>query len=301
MRVPRSVLPVLIAVLVCGPVRAQDDELPTTWRPPNGNVALLTDYGEQDFYVGALKGAILTACPSARIIDISHEVPAYDVRLAAFELWDAAREFPDGTVFVAIVDPGVGTSRRPVILQTAKGNWFVGPDNGIFTIVEREMGPSVYRKITNREWMRPGAISTTFHGRDIFGPAAGDLSCGDPFADVGPIVNDPVRLDLPRVRWEGATLLGEVLFADRYGNLQTNITRASFDSLGVAAGRSVRVEIAGRGETVPFVTAYGEVPVGSPLILVASTDRVEIARNQANAAEYFAARPGSSVRLEPAR
>lgn len=165
---------------------AQDDPEATTWRPVNGNVALLTDYGEQDFYVGALKGAILSACPSARIIDLSHDIPAYDVRLAAFALWDISREFPDGTVFVAIVDPGVGTTRRPVILQTSKGNWFVGPDNGIFTVVDREMGPSVYRQITNSEWMRPGPISTTFHGRDIFGPAAGDLACGDPFRTPGP-------------------------------------------------------------------------------------------------------------------
>ncbi len=282
-----------------GVAGAQDDPQATTWRPVNGNVALLTDYGEQDFYVGALKGAILSACPSARIIDLSHDVPAYDIRLAAFELWDISREFPDGTVFVAIVDPGVGTTRRPVILQTARGNWFVGPDNGIFTIVDQEMGPSVYRQITNREWMRPGAISTTFHGRDIFGPAAGDLACGDPFADAGPVVMDPVRLKLSPAHWEGSDLVGEVLFADRYGNLQTNITRAAFDSLDVPPGGMVEVEIGGKVEDAPVVRAYGEVPIGSLLLLVASTDRIEIAMNQANAAAHFAAGPGAPVRLRP--
>ena len=284
-----------------GAARAQDDDLVTTWRLPNGNVALLTDYGEQDFYVGALKGAILTACPTARIIDLTHEVPAYEVRLAAFMLWDASREFPDGTVFIAIVDPGVGTTRRPVILQTAKGNWFVGPDNGIFTIVEREMGPSVYRQITNHAWMRPGAISTTFHGRDIFGPAGGNLACGDPFTDVGPVVKDPVRLRLSSPRSEGEDLIGEVLFADRYGNLQTNIGRATFDSLGIAPGGSVILEIGDRTETVPVVRAYGDVPVGSLLLLIASTERIEIAMNQASAAAHFAAASGSSVRLRRAR
>ncbi len=300
MKARTAILFVAACVAVWGPAWSQDDPLSTTWRPVNGNVALLTDYGAQDFYVGALKGAILSACPSARVIDLSHDVPAYDIRLAAIELWDASREFPDGTVFVAIVDPGVGTTRRPVILQTAKGNWFVGPDNGIFTIVDREMGPSVYREITNREWMRPGEISATFQGRDIFGPAAGSLACGDPFADAGPVVKDPVRLKLPPPRREGNDLIGEVFFADRYGNLQTNINRAAFDSLGIAAGGMVRIEIAGKAEVAPLVKTYGEVPTGSLLILVASTGRIEVAMNQASAAAHFGAGPASPVRVGPA-
>jgi hypothetical protein len=145
--------------------------------------------------------------------------------------------------------------------------------------------------------MRPGVISTTFHGRDVFGPVAGNLACGDPFADVGPVVKDPVRLRLSPAHLEGEDLVGDVLFADRYGNLQTNITRATFDSLGIVPGETVEIEIAGKAETAPLVRAYGEVPNGSLLLLVASTDRIEIAMNQASAAAHFEAGPGAPVRL----
>jgi len=289
----------LLLILLLGGREAisQPPPVGTCWRPPNGIVALLTDYGEQDFYIGALKGAILTSCQTANIIDLTHQIPEYDVRRAAYALWDAAREFPDGTVFVAIVDPGVGTTRRALVLQSAKGNWFVGPDNGIFTVVEREMGPSAYREITNRDWMRSGPISATFHGRDIFGPAAGNLVCGDPFSDAGPVVKDPVRLELPIARVEGDRLIGEVLFADRYGNLQTNIPAGHLDSLGIALGETLRVAVAERSETAPFVRAYGDVPVGAILVFAASTDRIEIALNQASAADFFGAGGRSPVIL----
>jgi hypothetical protein len=267
----------------------------------NGNVALLTDYGEQDFYVGALKGAVLKACPQARIVDLSHDVPPYDIELGAWQLWDSAREFPAGTVVVAIVDPGVGTTRRPVVLQTEGGVWFVGPDNGLFTVVEREMGPGVFREIRNPEWMRPGKISTSFHGRDIFGPTAGHLACGMRFEDAGPVVLDPVRLELHVARLandaSGLVISGKVLFADHYGNLQTDIAGALLDSLGAAPGGRLAIAIGGKRETIPFVRTYGDVPEGAPLGFVASTARLEIALNQASAAEHFGAARGATVEV----
>ena len=268
---------------------------------PNGIVGLLTDYGEEDFYVGALEGAVLTACPQARVVELSHEVPPYDVELGAWQLWDSAREFPPGTVVVAIVDPGVGTARRPVAFETAKGSWFVGPDNGIFTVVEREMGPGVFREITNPDWMRHGKISASFHGRDIFGPTAGHLTCGTNFEEAGPVVTDPVRLQLTPARMEtgpgGKRIAGKVLISDHYGNLQTDIPGGMLDSLGVAPGAGVRVEIGGTALTMPFLRTYGDVPEGKPLIFVASTGRLEVALNQASAAERFGARRGAVLRL----
>jgi S-adenosyl-L-methionine hydrolase (adenosine-forming) len=275
---------------------------PRTDLLPNGNVALLTDYGEQDFYVGALKGAVLKACPQARIVDLSHEVPPYDIELGAWQLWDSAREFPAGTVVVAIVDPGVGTGRRPVCLQTESGFWFIGPDNGLFTVVEREMGPGEFREIRNPEWMRPGRISTSFHGRDIFGPAAGHLACGERFEEAGPEVRDPVRLQLHAARLargdSGARMIsGRVLFADHYGNLQTDIPGALLDSLGIVHGGPVTVAIGGKRETIPFVLTYGDVAEGASLCFLASTGRLEIALNQASAADHFGVTRGAAVEV----
>ena len=268
---------------------------------PNGIVALMTDYGEEDFYVGALEGAVLTACPQARVVDLSHEVPPYDVDLGAWQLWDSAREFPPGTVVVAIVDPGVGTARRPVVFQTGSGTWFVGPDNGLFTVVEREMRPGVFREITNPEWMRRGKISASFHGRDIFGPTAGHLACGTNFEEAGPLVTDPIRLQLVPARMEtgaeGRRIAGKVLISDHYGNLQTDIPGEMLDSLGVTRGASVKVEIGGTALTMPFLRTYGDVPEGKPLVIVASTGRLEVALNQASAAERFGAKRGAAVRM----
>jgi len=271
-----------------------------------GLVALLTDYGESDFYVGALKGAILKLCPQARLVDISHDVPPYDVELAAWTLFDSAREYPAGTVVVAIVDPGVGTGRRPILLQTGSGHWFVGPDNGLFTVVERELGSGTYREITNLLWMRRGAISASFHGRDIFGPSAGMLACGQDGQEAGPAIADPVRLNLRfaqvrRVAGRAPLIEGAVLFADHYGNLQTNISAALVDSLGATIGDKLRVEIGGETLRVPFVRTYGDVGEGEALIFTASTGRLELALNQESAAAFFDVQPGDRVRVSRGR
>lgn len=267
---------------------------------PNGIVALLTDYGEADFYVGALKGAVLSACRDARIVDLSHDVPPYEVVLGAWQLWDSAREFPPGTVIVAIVDPGVGTDRRPVAMRTASGHWFLGPDNGLFSVVEREMGPAEYRRIANPSFMRKGTISTSFHGRDIFGPAAGQIACGARFEDAGPIVEDPVRFEITAARPEGNRIAGQVLFVDHYGNVQTNIPGEMVAALVGGDTPALSVTIGGTTERAPLVRAYGDVEKGAMLALIASTGRLEIARNQANAAAGFGARPGSPVAIMPA-
>jgi S-adenosyl-L-methionine hydrolase (adenosine-forming) len=269
----------------------------------NGIVGLLTDYGDIDFYLGALKGIVLRTCPRANLVDLSHNVPPYDVTVAAWQLYDSAREFPSGTVFVAVVDPGVGTGRRPLLFQTRGGYWFVGPDNGLFTVVEREMGPGVYRVIENHQWMRPGPISASFHGRDIFGPTAGRLACGDPAEEAGPVVDDPVRLELRQARLEtdstGATVIvGQILFVDHYGNLQTNIRGEMLDLLHVPRGTLLTVQVDGTTRSMPLVRVYGDVPEGDPLIFVASTGRLEIARNQDSADDLFNARPEAKVVLK---
>lgn len=234
-------------------------------------IALLTDFGLQDHYVGAMKGAILSTCPEATLVDVCHDVPAWDVAAGALLLDAAYRHFPGGTVFVAVVDPGVGSERRPVALGA--GRWlFVGPDNGLFTCVLQAHPQARVRLLANPVLYRT-PLSAVFHGRDLFGPAAAHLARGLALEEVGPALADPVRLPLPSpVRvpggWEG-----EVLHVDRFGNLITNLTEAELRS----AGRrdSLLVEVASRA--VPLVVSYSDVAAGQPCALVGSSGRLEVA------------------------
>src|SRR5262245_37794187 len=194
-------------------------------------VALLTDFGSQDHYVGAMKGAILTVCPEASLVDLTHEIAAHDVTAGALALASAFRDFPAASVFVAVVDPGVGSPRRALALE-AGGYRFVGPDNGILSLVMAEAeGPQALRRIANASLMRP-AVSATFHARDVFGPVAAHLARGLPIAEVGPPIDDPVRLSQPEVRevapgeWEAT-----IVHVDRFGNLITNLFQRDLERI----------------------------------------------------------------------
>jgi S-adenosylmethionine hydrolase len=186
-------------------------------------VTLLTDFGVADYFVGAMKGAVLSVNPRAQVVDITHEIPAHDIEAAAFTLFAAYQSFPTGTTHVAVVDPGVGSPRRPIVVS-AGGHLFVGPDNGVFGYVcERAAEPLVFHA-TEKRYFRP-ALSTTFHGRDVFAPLAGALSLGVEPATLGPPVSDYVKLSLPAPRpLPDGTLEGSVIHVDRFGNCVTNIT-----------------------------------------------------------------------------
>jgi S-adenosyl-L-methionine hydrolase (adenosine-forming) len=188
-------------------------------------ITLLTDFGTADYFVGAMKGAILSACPSVRIIDISHEVPAHDIQSAAFTLLAAHASFPTGTIHLAVVDPGVGSARRGIIGKCAE-QIFVGPDNGIFTYVfECEATAQVFQ-IQNEEFFRR-PVSPTFHGRDIFGPVAAAFANGVEAAKLGSEISDWVRLEpLAPVRREKGRIEGRIIHIDRFGNCITNFTNA---------------------------------------------------------------------------
>ena len=181
-------------------------------------ITLLTDFGTADYFVGAMKGAILSLNQQAVIVDITHEIPAQDVAAGAFTLLAAYDTFPEGTIHVAVVDPGVGSARRPIVV-TAGNHLFVGPDNGIFTyIYERDANFQAVH-ITDEKYFRQ-PLSNTFHGRDIFAPVAAALSTGLEFSSVGPVITDPVRL--------AAQFETQIIHVDRFGNLVTNITRDQF-------------------------------------------------------------------------
>jgi S-adenosylmethionine hydrolase len=248
-------------------------------------VALLTDFGLRDHYVGAMKGAILGVCPGATLVDVTHEVPAHDVAAGALALDAAYPHFPPGTVFAAVVDPGVGSERRPIAVGA--GRWlFVGPDNGLFTFV-LESHPSARVHLLVNPLLPRSPLSPVFHGRDLFGPAAGRLARGLPLEDVGPAVADPVRLPLPPKTRTADGWEGEVIHADRFGNLTTNLREGDLEALSGREG----LEILLGTETIPLVRAYSDVEVGRPCALVGSSGRLEIAVNRGRAD----ARPGAGL------
>ena len=258
-------------------------------------VTLLTDFGTEDFFVGAMKGALLSANPEAHIVDITHEVPAYDVEAGAFTLRAAFETFPEGTVHVAVVDPGVGSSRRGVAVAGG-GHTFVGPDNGLFGHVYERVRPYRVFHLTNESYFRR-EVSATFHGRDIFAPVAGALSRGVPAAELGPEVEDFVRLpSAAPARLADGTLTGAVIHVDRFGNCVTNISPR--DLAGEEVGRGARLSVAGR-EVKSFrrFFAEGAGESGEPFALWGSAGFLEVAVFRDSAARVLGAGRGDRVEV----
>jgi hypothetical protein len=253
-------------------------------------VTLITDFGTQAEYAGALKGSILSANPRCRVVDISHEIPPQDILRASFVLRHSYPYFPDGTVHLTVVDPGVGTERRPLVLRKGR-HFFVGPDNGVFTGVLSGPGEAEARAIA-RGRFSPRPLSATFHGRDLFGPAAGRLSAGLPLREFGPRVADLVRAEEPRAKREGDRLTGRVLWADPFGNLLTNFDRGEHGALLEAGGW----QISGKGWRIEALSrTYGEGKRGQPLALFGSSGRLELAINRGRAADVLGLKPGDAV------
>ncbi len=250
--------------------------------PPT--IALLTDYGAQDHYVGELQGIILSVNPAARLTTITHEVPTYDIRDGSFILATAAGDFPRGTIFVAVVDPSVGSKRRAIIVETLDKKYFVGPDNGLFTDVIRTLGVNRAFEITNVLWFRTSAISATFHGRDVFGPAAAHLSKGEKVEDAGPLISDLQQFQRAEAVLREGRITGEILHRDHYGNLITNVAAPMLAKAGWKIGMTF--DFKARAKTVrgKFADRYSAVPLGEYVILLNSHGLLEIARNLANAA-----------------
>lgn len=251
---------------------------------PNGLVILLTDYGSDSVYVGLIKGAIYASNPEAKVDSITNASPPFDIQAGAYLLEEGCVTFPKGTVFCVIVDPGVGTHRKPIVLATKNGYYFVGPDNGIMTLVARRFGIAEIRECTNDKLWR-GDVSTTFHGRDIFGPVAGALSRGTALSNVGPRLDAMVVLDLPKSHIENGAVVGAVIRTDVYGNLVTNIRRDDLEALGIERGGRVDVVIGDDHFTAPYVGTYGDVPQGERLVLIQSAGFVELAANMSSLAE----------------
>jgi hypothetical protein len=263
-------------------------------------VALLSDFGTQDHYVGAMKGAVLSVCPDAQLVDVVHDLAPHDVAAGSFVLAASVEGFPAGTVFLAVVDPGVGTSRRALAVQT-EAHRFVAPDNGLLTHILADHHTARVHSITNAGLFR-FHVSPTFHGRDVLGPVAGHLARGMPIEEVGPAADDAQRLPLPPVRarardeWEG-----EVVHVDRFGNLTTNVSdRDLSEMLSRFGGDPTEVVVVVEGAVLPLVRTYGDVSEGEPCALIGSSRRLEVAIHGGNAARILGAARGASVRIRPA-
>jgi len=251
---------------------------------------MLSDFGLKDPYVAEMKAVILSICPEARIVDVSHMVEKFNVRMGAFVLAAASPYFPEGTVHVGVVDPGVGTERRPIIVETSR-SFYVGPDNGLLLLAaRREHVKNVYC-IENPEFML-SHMSWTFHGRDVFAPAAAHLARGVAPKEFGSQIFDYVAPDFAEPRLEDGQLVGEVLHVDGFGNVISNISGEELSCLGVRKGCRMVVGVGSKTVYVPFCSAYGEVPVGASLAVIGGTGFLELAVNQGCAAEVYGAEVG---------
>jgi S-adenosyl-L-methionine hydrolase (adenosine-forming) len=258
-------------------------------------VTLLTDFGTADYFVGALKGAVLASNPEARVVDLTHEIPPYDVEAGAFTLRAAFETFPDGTVHVAVVDPGVGSARRAIAVE-GRGHTFVGPDNGLFGHVYERIGPFRVFQLTNRNFFRR-EVSPTFHGRDIFAPVAGALARGVRAEELGPEVFDFVRLPSAAVeKTADGTLVGSIIHVDRFGNLVTNITPEELSEESIARG--ARLRIGGR-EVRRFRRFFAEDAegAGEPFAVWGSAGLLEVVLFRDSAARVLGAKRGDRVEV----
>lgn len=252
-------------------------------------VALLTDFGTANHYAGTMKGVVLGICPEATLVDITHDIPAHDVRAGALELAGCHRYFPPGTVFLVVVDPGVGSERRGLAVEAGDYR-FVGPDNGILSVALEATRPHVIVELTDGRYARP-TISRTFEGRDRFAPAAGWLAGGVPVASLGTPVEDFVRLALPRPVETPDSIAGEVLAVDHFGNAITNIDRLRVARL---ADGPIAI-VAGGHEIRGLVATYAEAFTGAPCALFGSTDHLEIAVSGGSAAARLGLGRGTPV------
>jgi S-adenosylmethionine hydrolase len=256
-------------------------------------IALLTDFGTHDHYAGTLKGVLLSLCPEATLVDITHDIPPHDVHTAAIELAACYRYFPIGTIFLVVVDPGVGSTRRGLVADTGDYR-FVAPDNGVLSLVFHDSRPRKVVDLTERRYARP-TVSKTFEGRDRFAPAAGWLAKGIELTAMGRPVTQWHVLEVPEPKAGPHQLTGEVLHVDRFGNLVTNIDRKRFEQFRQDCG----IQIAIDGQVVEhLVTTYAEAPTGAVCALFGSTDHLEVALNGGSAAQSLRLGRGAQVRID---
>lgn len=271
---------------------------------PRPTIVFMTDFGVVDDSVAICRGVMYSIVPDLRIVDLTHQVTPFSVADGARFLFGATPYFPAGTVFVVVVDPGVGSTRKAIVVKSKKGQFFVLPDNGLMTLVQDRDGLEAAREITNPAWMIGAALSSTFHGRDIFSPAGAHLARGDDWTQVGPELDlaKLVRLDLKPAQLDDAGLHGEVIATDGpFGNLVTNVSAEEFLKLGYPRGQTVPVTIGDKKMEIPFVKTFSDVALNKPLLYIDSRGRLGLAVNQSSFAATYGVKPPQSLFISRAK
>lgn len=259
-------------------------------------IVFMTDFGTANDAVAICKAVMIGIAPDARIMDITHQVTPFQIAEASRFLSGVTPYYPAGTVFVVVVDPGVGTSRKAVIVKTKKGQYFVVPDNGLITPIVDADGLEGAREITNPAWMIGDRISSTFHGRDIFSPAGAHLALGEDWTHAGPAVDVLVRLNPPTATLDAKGITGTVIgLDDPFGSLITDISATDFKKLGYAIEDKVTVKIGNKPYTVPYEKTFMGVAVGQPLLYIDSRGRVGIAVNQGDFSKVYKIKPPAAI------
>jgi len=292
-RVVAVVLVLLIAAGAWGQTQARDtaEKYPPT-------IVFMTDFGVVDDSVAICRGVMYSIMPSVRIVDLSHQVTPFSILDGARYLFGATPYFPAGTVFVVVIDPTVGSTRKAIVAKSKRGQYFVLPDNGLLTLVDQRDGIEAAREITNTDWMIGSKMSSTFHGRDIFSPAGAHLARRDDWTKVGPeiAVKDLVRLDLKAAILDNAGLNATVIALDGpFGNLVTNVNADDFLALGYSRGEEVPVTLNGSAMKIKFVKTFSDVPVGQPLLYIDSRGRLGLALNQRSFAATYGVKPPATL------
>jgi len=285
---PRLALVLLLAF--CAVMPACCSQNPAT--PPT--IVFMTDFGVVDDSVAICKGVMYSIVPDARIVDLTHQVTPFNIADGARFLFGATPYFPAGTVFVVVVDPTVGSARKAIVVKSKRGQFFVLPDNGLITLTADRDGLEAAREITNPAWMIGAALSSTFHGRDIFSPAGAHMARGDDWTQVGPELDVAklVRLDLKPARLDEHGLSGEIIATDGpFGNLVSNISGEQFLKLGYVRGQVAPVTIGDKTMEIPFVKTFADVPLKAPLLYIDSRGRLGLAVNQASFAATYGVKP----------
>ncbi|HCZ06520.1 MAG: hypothetical protein PWP37_77 [Thermotogota bacterium] len=260
-------------------------------------IGFLSDWGHKSYYVGVAKAVIYSLNPNATIVDITHEISPFNVREAMHILLRASQNFPEGSVFLCVVDYGVGTARKSIALRTRNDYFFVGPDNGLFTLVAHHFGVKDIREITNPRFMLK-KVSASFHGRDIFAPTAALIDAGEPFEEIGHRLMTYEELKYNEARMVAGRITGEVAYVDGFGNVETNIPGSLLEKAGIELDSSVDLVVNGRTFKAVYCRTFGDVMKGELLVHADSSGYLEVAVNQGNAASLLKVKGGEEVFLE---
>jgi S-adenosylmethionine hydrolase len=294
----RSVLAVLAVVVLFAAFSAgQAAKYPPT-------IVFMTDFGVIDDSVALCKGVMYSIMPDVRIVDLTHQVTPFSILDGARFLYGATPYFPAGTVFVVVIDPTVGSTRKAIVARSKRGQYFVLPDNGLLTLVEQRDGIEAVREITNPEWMIGSKMSSTFHGRDIFSPVGAHMARGDDWTTVGPemAMKGLVRLELKAAMVDASGLHATVIATDGpFGNLVTNVDAEEFFKLGYQRGQEIPLTVAGKEMKIKFVKTFSDVPLGQPLLYVDSRGHIALAVNQNSFAATYGVKPPASLEIPRAK